>query len=72
MKDHLDDATRSRLANFVRKIGGGKLNLYAISERRPALVVLVVASCSEEALKLIRQTMLIRLTPTATSASLCG
>lgn len=38
MRDHLDDATRSRLANFVRKLGGGKLTLYAITERRPMVV----------------------------------
>lgn len=54
MKDHLDDATRSKLANFLRKVGGGQLNLYAITERKPQICVLVVSTCSEEALKLIR------------------
>jgi hypothetical protein len=54
MHDNLDDATRSRLANLVRKAGGGTITLYAIRHKENDLVILVIATCAEEGLKLIR------------------
>lgn len=50
----MDDATRSRLAVLLRKLGGGALNLYAITHHKQGVVVVVVSTCSEEALKIIR------------------
>lgn len=54
MRDYLDDPTRSRLHRLIQKLGGGKLTLYAVAERRPTTVIVVVSTCAEEALKLIR------------------
>lgn len=51
----LDDATRSRLANLMHRIGGGRLTLYAVSDRQQDVLILVVSNCAEEALKLIRE-----------------
>jgi hypothetical protein len=51
----LDDATRSRLARVILATGGGRHTLYAVTEKnRPQLVVVIVSTCAEEALKLIR------------------
>lgn len=52
----LDDATRSRLSRVILATGGGKRTLYAVTEKsRPQLVVVIVSTCAEEALKLIRE-----------------
>lgn len=50
----MDDATRSRLAVYLRKIGGGNLNLYAVTNHKMRVAIVIVSTCSEEALKIIR------------------
>jgi hypothetical protein len=55
ISESIDDATRSRLARVMLATGGGKRTLYAVTEKnRPQLVVVIVSTCAEEALKLIR------------------
>lgn len=51
----MDDATLSRLANFMRKLGGGKITLYAVSDRQHSVCILVASTCAEEAIKVIRE-----------------
>ncbi len=54
----IDDATRSRLSRIILRQGGGKRTLYAVTEKtRPQLVVVIVSTCAEEALKLIRESL---------------
>lgn len=51
----MDDATRSRLANLLRKTGGGDLRLYAVTNHKQRVAIVVVSTCSEEALKVIQE-----------------
>ncbi len=50
--ESLSDADRSRLENLKHKLGGGTPGIYAIFDRKSTMVVLVVATCSEDALDL--------------------
>lgn len=63
----LDDATRSRLANVLRKMGGGNLNLYAVTNPRERVCVVVVSTCSEEALKIINARLRLEWTLKSTA-----
>ena len=56
----MDDATRSRLANFLRKRGGGDLRLYAVTNHKERVAIVVVSTCSEEALKIIQEVVGLR------------
>lgn len=51
----MDDATRSRLAVLLRKLGGGDMRLYSVTNHKQRLALVVVSTCSEEALKIIRE-----------------
>lgn len=50
----MDDATRSRLAVLLRKLGGGDMNLYAVTHQKQRVAIAVISTCSEEALRIIR------------------
>jgi len=51
----MDDATRSRLAVLLRKLGGGDMRLYAVTNHKQRVAIVVVSTCAEEALKIIRE-----------------
>ena len=51
MGDLIDDATRSRLANLKRQVGGGTPTLYVVADRSWAQCCLVVATCADDAVE---------------------
>lgn len=51
----VDQATKSRLENLKLKLGGGTNNLYAVMDRAPRQVAVVVATCAEDALSFITE-----------------
>lgn len=53
--DKLADATRARLARINQERGGGRLNLYALFDRKQTLCLVIVANRAEQALDLAHE-----------------